>query len=204
MLKKINIFIGGSTNQNISSSYYNAAIELGKKINERKDYLITFDGCLGLPYLVFNELDYTSRAMIYKTCYYSNDYIFKSSAMVREFRHQSDFIRSISQNSDAMIFMKGGSSTIAEIMYAIDAKKNKEHDKPIVILNINNEWKELVNLLNSFNVNDVYYVTDNIIDALNYVESQLFNKTSTFSDYLQFMERQEPIIENSDTFLKKR
>ena len=204
MLKKINIFIGGSTNQNISPSYYNAAIELGKKINERKDYLITFDGCLGLPYLVFNELDYTSRAMIYKTCYYSNDYIFKSSAIVREFRHQSDFVRSISENSDAMIFMKGGSSTIAEIMYAIDAKKNKEHDKPIVILNINNEWKELVNLLNSFNVNNVYYVADNIIDALNHVESQLFNKTSSFSHYLQFMERQEPIIENSDTFLKKR
>lgn len=131
--------------------------------------------------------------MIYKTCYYSNDYVFKSSAIVREFRHQSDFIRSISENSDAMIFMKGGSSTIAEIMYAIDAKKNKEHDKPIVILNINNEWKELVNLLNSFNINDVYYV-----------ESQLFNKTSSFSHYLQFMERQEPIIENSDTFLKKR
>lgn len=100
--------------------------------------------------------------------------------------------------------MKGGSSTIAEILYAIDAKKNKEHDKPIVILNINNEWKELVNLLNSFNINDVYYVADNIIDALNYVESQLFNKTSSFSHYLQFMERQEPIIENSDTFLKKR
>ena len=203
MFKKINIFIGGSTDKNISQSYYNVAIELGQKINERKDYLITFDGCLGLPYLVFNELDYTSRAMIYKTCYYSNDYIFKSSAIVREFRHQSDFIRSISENSDAMIFMKGGSSTIAELMYAIDAKKNKEHDKPIVILNINNEWKELVNLLNSFNVNDVYYVADNIIDALNYIESQLFNKTSSFSHYLQFMERQEPIIEKSDTFLKK-
>lgn len=204
MFKKINIFIGGSTNPNISQLYFETAIELGKKINERKDYLITFDGCLGLPYLVFNELDYTSRAMIYKTCYYSNNYVFKSSAIVREFRHQSDFIRSISENSDAMIFMKGGSSTIAEIMYAIDAKKNKEHDKPIVILNINNEWKELVNLLNSFNVNDVYYITDNVIDALNYVEKQLFDKSSSFSHYLQFMERQEPIIENSDTFLKKR
>ena len=117
MFKKINIFIGGSTDKNISQSYYNVAIELGQKINERKDYLITFDGCLGLPYLVFNELDYTSRAMIYKTCYYGNDYIFKSSAIVREFRHQSDFIRSISENSDAMIFMKGDYSTIAEIMY---------------------------------------------------------------------------------------
>lgn len=203
MLKKINIFIGGSTNQTISQSYFETAIELGKKINERKDYLITFDGCLGLPYLVFNELDYTSRAMIYKTCYYSNDYIFKSSALVHEFRHQSDFIRSISENSDAMIFMKGSSSTIAEIMYAIDAKKNKEHDKPIVILNINNEWKELVDLLNSFNIDNIYYITDNVIDALNYVEKQLFDKSSSFSHDLQFLERKEPIIESDNTLSRR-
>lgn len=202
MFKKINIFIGGSTDKNISQSYYNVAIELGQKINERKDYLITFDGCLGLPYLVFNELDYASRAMIYKTCYYGNDYIFKSSAIVREFRHQSDFIRSISENSDAMIFMKGGSSTIAEIMYAIDAKKNKEHDKPIVILNVNNEWKELVDLLNSFNVDNIYYITDNVMDALNYVEIQLFDKKASFNHYLQYMERKEPIIETKHSYIK--
>lgn len=202
MFKKINIFIGGSTDKNISQSYYNVAIELGQKINERKDYLIIFDGCLGLPYLVFNELDYTSRAIIYKTCYYGNDYIFKSSAIVREFRHQSDFIRSISENSDAMIFMKGGSSTIAEIMYAIDAKKNKEHDKPIVILNVNNEWKELIDLLNSFNVDNIYYITDNVIDALNYVETQLFDKKASFNHYLQYMERKEPIIETKHSHIK--
>ena len=202
MFKKINIFIGGSTDKNISQSYYNVAIELGQKINERKDYLITFDGCLGLPYLVFNELDYTSRAMIYKTCYYSNDYIFKSSAIVCEFRHQSDFIRSISENSDAMIFMKGGSSTIAEIMYAIDAKKNKEHDKPIVILNVNNEWKELDDLLNSFNIDNIYYITDNVIDALNYVETQLFDEKASFNHYLQYMERKEPIIEIKHSHIK--
>lgn len=203
MFKKINIFIGGSTNKAISESYYNAATELGQKINERKDYLITFDGCLGLTYLVFSELDYTSRAMIYKTCYYSNDYIFQSSAIVREFRHQSDFIRSITENSDAMIFMKGGSSTIAEIMYAIDAKKNKEHDKPIVILNINNEWEELTCLLDSFKVDDnIYYITDNVIDALNYIETQLFSKNSSFRHYLQYMERKEPIIETKHCHIK--
>lgn len=197
MLKSINIFIGGSIDGNISQSYYNTAIELGKKINERKDYTITFDGCLGLPYLVFNELDFTSRAIIYKTRYYGNEYIFNSGAVVKEFRYQSDFIRSIPENSDAMIFMKGATSTVTEIMYAIDSKKNKEHDKPIVILNINNEWKEFVDMLNSFNLNDIYYITDNIIDALNYVENQLFDKNNSFNHYLQYMERKYPIIEDN-------
>lgn len=202
MLKKINIFIGGSTDKNISQSYYNAAIELGQKINERKDYTITFDGCLGLPFLVFNELDSTSRAIIYITRYYSNDYIFKSSAIIHSFRHQSDFIRNIPENSDAMIFMKGGTSTITEIMYAIETKKNREHDKPIVILNINDEWKELVNLLDSLKLDNIYYVTDNIIDALNHVETQLFDKESSFNNYLQYMERKGPIIETKHSRIK--
>ena len=204
MKKTIEILIGGSTDKNMSESYKLTAIELGKIINERKDYSIIFDGCFGLPFLVFNELDYTSRAIIYKTRYYGNDYIFKSSALIREFRYQSDFIRAIPESADAMIFMKGGTSTITELMYAIEAKKNKEHDKPIVILNINNEWSELINLLDSLNLDNIYYVTDNIIDSLNYIETELFKKESSYHQHLlQFMERKTPIIEESHSRIRK-
>ena len=101
-----------------------------------------------------------------------------------------------------MIFMKGGTSTIAEIMYAIEAKKNRQHDKPIVILNINDEWKELVNLLDSLKMFNIYYVTDNIIDALNHVETQLFDEKSSFNHYLRYMERKEPIIETKHFRIK--
>lgn len=196
MLKTIDIFIGGSTQPNLSQAYCDIAVELGQEINKREDYTITFDGCLGLPYLVFCQLDYTSRATIYKTRYYGNDYIFKTSAQTIDFRHQSNFIRNIPENSDAMIFMKGGTSTITEIMYAIETKKNKEHDKPIVILNINNEWQIFVNLLQSLDIDNIYYVTDNITDALNYIETQLFDKSNSFSHYLQYMKRKNPIIKS--------
>lgn len=69
-------------------------------------------------------------------------------------------------------------------------------------MNINDEWMELVNLLDSFKMNNIYYVTDNIIDALNYVETQLFDKNASFSHYLQYMERKEPIIENIHSYIK--
>lgn len=196
MLKTIDIFIGGSTQPNLSQAYYDIAVELGQEINKREDYTITFDGCLGLPYLVFSQLDYTSRATIYKTRYYGNDYIFKTSAKISDFRHQSNFIKTIPENSDAMIFMKGGTSTITEIMYAIETKKNKEHDKPIVILDINNEWQIFVNLLQSLDIDNIYYVTDNITDALNHIETQLFDKNNSFSHYLQYMKRKNPIIKS--------
>lgn len=101
--------------------------------------------------------------------------------------------------------MKGGTSTITELMYAIETKKNKEHDKPIVVLNINNEWKDLVNLLDNLNLENVYYVTDNIIDSLNYIETELFKKESSYNQhFLQFMERKTPIIDESHSRILNR
>ena len=112
---------------------------------------------------------------------------------------QSDVTKALIDNSDALFFMKGGIGTIAEITQAIDKKKNKEHDKPIVILNLENSWDELITFLNTFNLSDLYYVTDNVIDGLNYIERELYSENSKFySDYLKYsscLERDYPIIE---------
>ncbi len=124
MQKMINIFIGGSTNGNISENYYLAACLLEKIINERKDYGLIFDGCLGLPYISFNELEDTRRAIVFLTKYYTCDYIYNTNASILNFNNQSEFIYNITKYADAMVFMKGGASTIAEIMHLVEAKKN--------------------------------------------------------------------------------
>ena len=54
MLKDINIFIGDSINANISDYYTSFASKLGDLINNR-DYKIVFDGCSGLPSIVFKK-----------------------------------------------------------------------------------------------------------------------------------------------------
>lgn len=203
MEKKINIFIGGSVDSDISESYRNVAIELGQKINEREDYSITFDGCLGLPFFVFNELDDYTRAKVYKTRYYSNDYIYSTGALIEEFRTQGEFICNIPSDSDAMIFMKGGASTITEVMYAIETKKNGEHDKPIVILNVNDEWSSFTDLLGGLSLNGIYHITDSVNGALNYVEGELFKKSSRFyNKYRQYLGRDEAMIEGDTIFSK--
>lgn len=195
MMKSIEVFVGGSTDISISDAYHNTAIELGQMINERKDYNIIFDGCFGLPFLTFSELDDTSRAIVFQTRYYCNDYVYSTHALLCTFRTQSEFIGAIPDRSDAMIFMKGGASTIAEIMHCVEAKKNGEHDKPIVILNVNDEFSDFVNLLDSLNIDDTYYVTDNVLDGLNYIEGELFSDKSSFKHhFVQFMERKDPII----------
>ena len=202
MLKRINVFIGGSSDISISQKYIDIALELGKKINER-DYNIVFDGCYGLPFLTFSELNDSTNSIILRTEKYNNNYIYKTGAMLHECRDQSEFTRCILKESDAFIFMKGKTATLSEIMYVINAKKNKEHDKPIIIMNINNEWDELCNLLNTLGIDSTYYITDNVIDALNHLEKELFNKNSNFYKlYVSpscYINRTKPIIEENNS-----
>lgn len=198
MEKKIDIFIGGQANPTISSAYYEVALELGAKIQKREDYNMIFDGCQGLPYIVYKSLNNPLRVSIWKTVHYRSNVIQETGATVRIFQSQSEFIYNIPRLSDAMIFLKGGPSTVTEIMSIIDSKKNQEHDKPIVILNINNEWQELIQLLNTFRLENIYYVAENVTDALNYIESELFKSTSSFFRlYSQYIDRTDPIIESA-------
>lgn len=196
--RKIAIFIGGSMDANLSADYHDTAIALGKEINDR-GYDIVFDGCEGLPFLVYNELDDKMRSlMIYTDYWYPMP---KISGNVRPLDQQSDVTSALIKSSDAMIFMKGGFGTVAEIMRALDSKKNKEHDNPILILNLNHEWDLLVNLLDSYDLGDLYFVTDNYSDGLDYIERELYKEGSKFrKNWVDsgYVERREPLITNTN------
>lgn len=186
MKKDINVFIGGSIDQKLSINYAMTAKDLGKKINER-DYKIIFDGCSGLPALVFDELSSYDRAIIYYTRYYRseyiNDYFRLTSPFVLhavELETQSQMTDTIIAAADAFIFMKGQMGTLEEMSRVINGNKNKEYRKPIVFLNVEHEWDDLMGVLASYDVGDYYHVTDNVSDALNYIEEELFKETSDF------------------------
>ena len=197
-MKRINVFVGGSSDKTISQNYADVALELGQKINER-DYNIVFDGCYGLPYLAFKEINDSTNSIILKTEYYNNNYIYNTGSLLCKYRNQSDFTSHFLKECDAFIFMKGKIATISEITYVINAKKNKEHDKPIIILNVNHEWDELCCLLNTLGIDSLYYITDSVIDALNYMEERLFDENSSFYKlYVNpscYLGRSVPIIE---------
>lgn len=196
--KHIEIFIGGSTNKYISDSYNHLALQLGKIINDR-DYLIWFDGCDGLPKIVYDQLKDKSRASIVYSNYYGIPKI--DFRFVLEKHDQSDVTKALVNVADAIIFFKGGLGTLTEITKALDEKKNHEHDKPIVILNINHEWDTLIDLLTSYDLNDLYCVTDNVEDCLDYIEKEIFNKNSTF--YKHYIDEFHVAARDKPMFIKK-
>lgn len=190
--------------QNISTNYRNVAIELGKKINER-DYNIIFDGCYGLPFLAFNQLENKTRATMYFTDHNPIPNIYGPATW--SYPDQATVTKAFIDSSDACLFMKGTSGTVSELIYAIDTKKNKVHNNPIVILNLNHEWDVLIDLLDTFHLKDLYYVTDDVIDALNYIEAHLYDNKSFFYNHWVkrgYLERTEPIIENPPKKLLKQ
>ncbi len=88
-------------------------------------------------------------------------------------KYQSEVTKTLIDWSDHMIFLKGNSGTLTELFYALDTKKNKEHNKSICILNINHEWDSLEKLLNTLGLEDLYYIADNTQKAIQYIESQI-------------------------------
>lgn len=83
------------------------------------------------------------------------------------------------ERSDAFIALPGGYGTMEEVLEIITLKQLRYHDKPIVILNINNFYD---NLLEQFReaidqqfakmvCNELYFVTEKVSEALQYIDA---------------------------------
>lgn len=174
MEKRIGIFISGSTNPNISKEYHQAAIEFGKMLDIKKHNII-FDGCDGLPGLVASQFPKFNDNL--EIAYTSNRFIYTDKwPLARRngtFRYQSEVTKTLLDWCDVAVFFKGGSGTLAELFHAIDTKKNKEHSKPIIILNIAHQWDDLLNILEPLNLSHLYNVIDTPQKVIEYIENNI-------------------------------
>lgn len=180
MERRIEIFISGSTNPNISKEYNQAAIEFGKMLDIKKHNII-FDGCDGLPGLVASQLpEYNDNLEIAQTSdRFISIYKWPFARRNAGFRYQSEVTKALLDWCDVAVFFKGGSGTLAELFHAIDTKKNREHSKPIIILNMAHQWDDLLNILEPLNLNHLYNVVDAPQKVIEYIESNI--KINSFS-----------------------
>lgn len=79
--------------------------------------------------------------------------------------------------SDAIIILPGGIGTIYELLTAIECKRSREFDKPIIIYNSNNFYDKMIDFLEkiyieqfgTLNIKDCYYITKSAEDTINYL-----------------------------------
>ena len=174
MKKRIDIFVSGSTNPNISKEYNQAAKEFGRMLDLKRHNVI-FDGCRGLPGIVVSQLKEPNDNLAIATT--SGRQIpygeWPFATINGTFKYQSEVTRAFLDWSDVAVFFKGGSGTLAELFHAIDTKKNKEHNKPILILNIQNQWNDLINILKSLELSHLYNVMNTPQQVLEYIENNI-------------------------------
>ncbi len=90
----------------------------------------------------------------------------------------------MSEMSDAFIALPGGFGTLEELMEVLTLKQLEVHKKPIVILNTNGFYTKLIEQFNVFfednftksDYSNLYYVTDNCEDAINYILNYKYKK----------------------------
>ncbi|MDP4182801.1 MAG: TIGR00730 family Rossman fold protein [Bacillota bacterium] len=79
--------------------------------------------------------------------------------------------------SDAFIALPGGFGTLEEILEIITLKQLQYHNKPIVILNINGFYDNLINQFDAIvdrkfakdECKDLFFVTDSVYTAIEYI-----------------------------------
>lgn len=82
------------------------------------------------------------------------------------------------RRSDAFIALPGGYGTLEELLEIITLKQLNYHQKPVVILNINDFYRQLFAQFENFftqnfakaGCRELYYITPSVTDALAYID----------------------------------
>jgi cytokinin riboside 5'-monophosphate phosphoribohydrolase len=180
MMNKI-ICVYSSSSCTIDSLYFELAANLGREIALQKNILLFGGGLNGLMGTVakathnFNGkvIGVIPKALniegvVYRHC----DELIVTEGL-RERKAVMD------SRSDAFIALPGGYGTLEETMEIITLKQLKYHNKPIVILNANGFYDQLLQQFDTFidqrfakpECRQLYFVTDQIPDALEYIDT---------------------------------
>ena len=177
----MNIFVGCSS-RDTDNKYYNKIAEDVANFIVNSNHNFVFGGCsLGLMGKIYSIVSKnpTSEIIItmakayedeLKNLSYNKAYI---SNTVNE--RKNCFI----ELSDIMLFLPGGIGTIDEILTSIETKRSKQHNVPIIIINTNNYFNSLLEMLNkiydegfaSSDNRKLYFVANSLDEALDYIST---------------------------------
>ena len=147
MIKNICVF--ASSSQNLDSSYYNTAQQLGKLIGQNNMNIVYGGSRLGMMYACAEAVKVNGGKIIgimpEKIYNYGvgnpedcNEFYLTSG--MRERKAKMDEL------SDAIIALPGGFGTLEELAEMIVQKQLGYNSKPIILLNTNNFYNKLIDL----------------------------------------------------------
>ena len=173
----MNIFIGCSSSDNINKIYTNLSQKLAKYL-ANKNYNLLIGGVSGLMGTIIDIFE-KEKNNINIYCVEKYYDIIDRNLKKQTFNTVNERKNAIIKDADIFIILPGGIGTIDEMFSIIEAKRANQHHKPIIILNINNYYDNLIKMLEKIyqdnfsyiNNKKIYKITNSIDETIKYIES---------------------------------
>ena len=160
----MNICLYGSGSRRTPEIYTDEAYKLGQKLAENNHTLVFGGGDTGMMGACAKGLHDNNGKSIgiapewiddfEPLCKDCDEFIYVDSMNERK----QEFIK----NSDAFIISPGGIGTLDEFFEMITLKKLKQHDKLIIVFNIEHYYDKMLEMLNEMAVNGFLYKQEEI------------------------------------------
>lgn len=189
-----NICVYCAATNDVREIFYKDAKEIGKLIAQNGYNLIYGGSKLGL----MGAVSQSAQEHGGHVCGIMPKKIFE--AISKDKGNVSEFILTediherknlLDSKSDAVITLAGGFGTLDELAEIIDLKKIGYNSKPIVILNTDGFYDNLITFFNKIiaenfakpNANVIYYVANTPEDAINYIKNYKITNTNSYLHY---------------------
>lgn len=180
----MNIFVGCSSRDTDNIDYNEAAKIIADYIASN-GYNLVFGGCekglMGTTYAEVLKKRVNSKIIISM----SDAFVHQLNGITYEelyhFKTASQRKEGLIECADAIVILPGGLGTIDELITAIEMKRNKEHNKQIVIVNINGFFNNIISMLNKVceegfidsESKKLYFIADTAEEAVSYLNEVL-------------------------------
>ncbi len=162
----MNVFIGCSSSDNINKIYIDETIRLAKTIADNN---LIVGGVNGLMGILINE--FVNSTILCVRGYYDD---IGDNYNKKIYDTINDRKNAAIDMADVFVFLPGGIGTIDELFNIIEAKRSGQHNKKIIIYNINHYYDNLISLFDNIyrekfsNINNrnLYLIVDNIDDCI--------------------------------------
>lgn len=174
----MNIFVGCSASEDIDKKYFTSSYDLLTKImpNNNLVFGACNSGLMRIAYTTTKEIG--NKVIGICPIRYKED--FKTLSCDEEIISNSTIERTndLIKYSDVLLFLPGGIGTVSELYSSIESKRCHDHNKPIIIYNIDGFYDELLKFMEVIYQNnfakerdkETYFVANNSREIINYLE----------------------------------
>lgn len=172
------VFVGCSSSKDIEDIYFEETKKLSNILCKNNCTLLfgsSDEGMMGVLYKTFKENNCKIISVLPKSNYGMLKQIDSDKQI--EVLNASEQLKYLVNNGDLTIILPGSYGTLAELMTSIQNKKLGEHDKKIVIVNINGFYDNIIKQFNKqyydkfdlYPKERLYHVINDVRDIEKYI-----------------------------------